>query len=78
MSDELLQQRYNLKNNKYQKELDIRKIDEEIKELDIKIFRTCDHNWIYNKWCNWDDLCKYYCDRCGLYRNFDLTLSYKN
>ena len=68
MSDELLQQRYKLKHNKYKKEFEIKdinreikEINREIKEINKKIFKTCDHKWIYNKWCNWDDLCKYYC-----------------
>ena len=47
----------------------IYKCKENNKELRKKLFASCDHEWIYDEWANFDDRCKYICKHCRLYKN---------
>jgi hypothetical protein len=47
----------------------IYKCREENSELTKKLFKTCQHEWIYDENANFDDKCKYICRYCRLYRN---------
>ena len=40
-----------------------------IKNIECDLWETCDHEWIYDDWANFDDRTKYLCKICGCYRN---------
>lgn len=35
----------------------------------LQLYDTCNHEWIYDDWANFDDRCKYVCKICNCYRN---------
>ena len=42
---------------------------EEIKEADKKIYKLCQHIWIYDTNCSAYDKTRYICETCSLYKN---------
>ena len=42
------------------------------KENYQKLWNTCDHNWVYDTSSCFDDLIKYHCTKCYLYKRKDL------
>ena len=53
--------------------IDMEKIINEKKQkiatLEISLWDTCSHCWIRDIFASFDDLCKYYCSKCGLWRD---------
>ena len=60
-----------LKTKKIMKlELQINNLKESIRKDERRLYVMCDHGeWIRCIDCTFDDLCKYYCKTCGLWRN---------
>jgi hypothetical protein len=40
-----------------------------IKALEWELWHTCDHQWKKDPYLNFDDLCKFFCKKCGLWRD---------
>ena len=52
--------------------IQISKLKEEKKENNRKIWDECQHTWVFDTSAPFDDLVKYYCGKCSLYRRRDL------
>lgn len=52
-------------NNKIQMLKDSKKINYQ------KLWNACEHNWVYDTSSSFDDLVKYHCQKCNLYRRKD-------
>ena len=39
---------------------------DEIKQIEIKLWNMCKHNWVIDPACSDDDLCKRYCSICNI------------
>jgi len=44
-------------------------INKSIKVNETKIFKLCSHEWERDNECAFDDRCKNYCKKCGLWSN---------
>ena len=38
-------------------------------KMNCKIWDLCEHLWVRDYTCNFDDLCKNYCSTCGLWKD---------
>ena len=47
----------------------IRKMRETIRKNEIKIFKTCNHEWVYDTSCGPYETIKYQCKYCDLWRS---------
>ena len=58
-------------------ELDLQKKKylEQIKKLELNMYDSCVHEWLYDHNCAFDDPIKYYCKYCGLWRRRSLYLN---
>ena len=72
-SDETLSQikELNEKKNKLEKKnIEYEKIiidnKNEVKQIEIKLWKMCKHNWVIDPACSDDDLCKRYCSICNI------------
>ncbi len=51
-------------------EKDIEKLKNSIRIDECRLYKMCDHpEWVRCNDCSFDDICKYYCKKCGLWRN---------
>ena len=48
---------------------EITKINEKIKNTERKLWDNCNHQWLRDYTAPFDDLCKYYCKKCLLWRD---------
>ena len=48
---------------------EIKKMKEEIVEREKRMFRLCDHTFVRDYNCMFDDLCKNYCTKCGCWND---------
>jgi len=51
------------------KNLHIITLKKDLKETSNKIWDLCNHEWIRDYHSSFDDLCKYYCKKCTLWKN---------
>lgn len=72
-SDETLSQikELNEKKNKLEKKnIEYEKIiidnKNEVKQIEIRLWNICKHNWVIDPACSDDDLCKRYCSICNI------------
>jgi len=47
-------------------EKQLKKLKQDEKEINKKIYKICNHKWKRNWHASHDDLCKHYCGICGL------------
>jgi hypothetical protein len=76
---ELLSKVKLLTENNYLLETTIKNNKQSIKQIEKDIYITCNHNWIYDTGCTFDDICKYKCSICNLYRMphvYELPMNY--
>ena len=66
----------NLLRNISEKHLEIDNLQKTIMEkkkhiiqLQKQLWDTCSHTWVRDPWANFDDLCKYNCSICGLWKD---------
>ena len=67
----------NMKMDIKSKTTKIMKLEQQIEQLKVSIHKDerrlhtmCDHpEWVRCDNCVFDDICKYYCKKCGLWRN---------
>lgn len=66
---ELISTKNKLQKDIYNMQRLIRENTQSIKQIEKDLWKTCDHEWIYDEWANFDDRTKYLCKTCGCYRN---------
>ena len=52
----------------------IKQLKELRKSTKLKIWETCNHEWIFDRSSNFDDPCKYICNKCDLYKRKEYYL----
>jgi hypothetical protein len=69
----LQKEKHNINRNKKQIEMEIVKLEkelkiqkQELKNINKTIFKICKHKWRRNWEASHDDICKFYCGICGL------------
>ena len=51
-------------------EKNIETLKKSIHNDERRLYKLCDHpEWVRCDDCSFDDICKYYCKKCGLWRN---------
>jgi hypothetical protein len=54
---------------KYEINNKIKQIDKEIRNLKLKLYDECNHEWEYDYTESFDSICKYNCKICNLPKN---------
>ncbi|GAF68434.1 unnamed protein product [marine sediment metagenome] len=68
-TEQLLQNAYKKKEQITELEQQVINLKDELRIVNDKIFKTCSHEWIRDSWANFDDICKYYCKKCLLWKD---------
>ena len=51
-------------------EREIEKLKRTIHEDECRLYQLCEHTeWVRCEDCSFDDLCKFYCKKCSLWKN---------
>lgn len=66
---ELIEKKKNLVSDNFRYQNQIQKNKREIKLLEKKIYKFCNHEWVRDWDVAFDDRCKYNCKTCKLWRN---------
>ena len=53
----------------------IKTIQKQIKKNELCVWDTCDHKWVRDRYCTFDEPCKYYCEKCSLYKDRRLYMN---
>lgn len=68
--EELIDENNRLMNKIYEYDNIIGLIKKRIKENEKIVWKTCDHQWKRDYDVAFDDNCKYFCEKCKLWKNF--------
>ena len=52
-----------------------KQLQKDIKVIELNLWDTCTHKWVRDYNAPFDDICKWMCNQCGLYRDRDMYAS---